>query len=132
MSPRRLSDPPVHPELADVSVLSVLHALSDRTRVAIVQELMAAEEMACGTFTVDVAASTLSHHFKVLREAGIIHQREAGRQRLTTLRLDELNARFPGLMQAVMAEFGPESAPRSARREASDATRQRRTAPSTS
>jgi DNA-binding transcriptional ArsR family regulator len=49
-----------------------------------------------------VAKSTASHHFRVLREAGVIHQRAAGRERLTELRTDDLEARFPGLLQSVI------------------------------
>lgn len=109
MSPRRLTEPLEHPAMAEVTVSSVLHALSDRTRVSIVRELLASDEMACGTFHVDVSASTLSHHFKVLRESGIIRQREAGRHRMTTLRLDELNERFPSLIPAILAEYAAET-----------------------
>lgn len=53
-------------------------------------------------FLVDVAASTLTHHFKVLSEAGVIHQRQEGVRRWTTLRHDDLNDRFPGLLDAVL------------------------------
>lgn len=86
MTPRPLGDVSVPTDLAEISVLSVLHALSDRTRAGIVQELLDNDKQACGSFHVGVARSTLSHHFKVLREAGLIRQREVGRRRLTTLR----------------------------------------------
>lgn len=58
--------------------------------MTIVQTLRADPERACGTFPVDVAASTLTHHFRVLREAGVIRQREEGNRRWTTLRGDDL------------------------------------------
>lgn len=64
--------------------------------MTIVQTLRADPERACGTFPVEVAPSTLTHHFRVLREAGVIRQREDGNRRWTTLRLDDLQARFPG------------------------------------
>ncbi|GLZ09096.1 hypothetical protein Acsp03_65620 [Actinomadura sp. NBRC 104412] len=53
---------------------------------------------------VDIAPSTLSHHFRVLREAGIIHQSQRGTRRWTSLRSAEFDERFPGLLQAVMAQ----------------------------
>jgi len=103
--PRRLSDPPQHPDLDDVSVLTVLGALSDRTRLAVVEQLLADGERVCGTFDVDVSHSTLSHHLKLLREAGLIRQWEAGRNRMTALREAELNEHFPGLLDAVMSRY---------------------------
>ncbi|MET4705969.1 helix-turn-helix domain-containing protein [Frigoribacterium sp. UYMn621] len=93
-----------HPQLGVVPVTAVMHALSDETRLAIVHTLLAEPTgRACGTFPVDVAPSTLSHHFKVLREAGLIHQEDRGTQRWTMLRAPELDARFPGLLAAVIA-----------------------------
>lgn len=91
-----------HPDTADIDVLDVLHALSDPTRMAIVRTLWSSPERACGTFAVDVAPSTLSHHFKVLREAGVIRQREDGNRRWTSLRNEELAERFPGLLDSVI------------------------------
>jgi DNA-binding transcriptional ArsR family regulator len=92
-----------HPDAEDIDVLRVLHALSDPTRLAIVRTLAADPERACGTFDVDVAASTLSHHFRVLREAGVIRQREDGARRWSALRRDDLEARCPGLLDAVLS-----------------------------
>jgi DNA-binding transcriptional ArsR family regulator len=91
-----------HPGIDDLSLVGVLHALADPTRLTIVGTLTReADGRACGTFPVNVAPSTLSHHFKVLREAGIIRQEERGNRRWTWLRTDELETRFPGLLQAV-------------------------------
>jgi DNA-binding transcriptional ArsR family regulator len=50
-----------------------------------------------------VAPSTLTHHFRVLREAGVIRQREAGSKRWSALRTDDLQARFPGILETIMA-----------------------------
>lgn len=58
----------------------------------------------CGVATFDMAKSTLSHHFKVLRESGIIRQHDAGTARLSLLRKEELDKRFPGLMDLVLHE----------------------------
>ena len=95
----------IHPEPDEFDVLDILHALSDPTRMTIVQTLRAAPERACGTFPVDVAPSTLTHHFRVLREAGVIRQREDGNRRWTTLRAADLEHRFPGLLDTVMASY---------------------------
>ncbi|WP_214410303.1 ArsR/SmtB family transcription factor [Sphaerisporangium fuscum] len=95
----------VHPETGEIDLLDVLHALSDPTRMTIVRTLRADPERACGTFPVDVAPSTLTHHFRVLREAGVIRQREDGNRRWTTLRLGDLDARFPGVLDAVVTAY---------------------------
>ena len=86
-------------------MLAILHALSDPTRMTVVQTLRASPERACGTFPVEVAPSTLTHHFRVLREAGIIRQREDGNRRWTTLRGEDLEARFPGLLDAIVTAY---------------------------
>lgn len=93
-----------HPQIDDVPVTAVLHALSDDSRLTIVKTLRAEPEgRACGTFPVEVAPSTLSHHFKVLRNAGLIRQEDRGTQRWNVLRDDELDDRFPGLLDVVLA-----------------------------
>ncbi|WP_045300067.1 ArsR/SmtB family transcription factor [Saccharothrix sp. ST-888] len=96
-----------HPDVEEIDLLDVLHALADPTRMTIVQTLWAEPERACGTFPVDVAPSTLSHHFKVLRESGVIRQRGEANRRLNELRRDELQARFPGVLDAILAAAGP-------------------------
>jgi DNA-binding transcriptional ArsR family regulator len=97
--------PLAHPDTADIDLLDVLHALSDPTRMTIVQTLRADPERACGTFPVDVAPSTLTHHFRVLRESGVIHQREEGTRRWTTLRFEDLERRFPGLIDRILTSY---------------------------
>ena len=92
-----------HPEIAEVELDDVLRALADPTRRTIVRMLLADGDRACGTFGLPVAASTLSHHFRALRRAGILRQYDDGRQRMNTLRLDELDTRFPGLVSTVLA-----------------------------
>lgn len=99
---QRRRPPLTHPETGELDVLDVLHALSDPTRMTIVRTLIVDSERACGTFPVDVAPSTLTHHFRVLREAGVIRQREDGNRRWTALRREDLDARFPGLLDAIV------------------------------
>jgi DNA-binding transcriptional ArsR family regulator len=83
---------------------SILHALSDPARLEIVRRLAAGSEWSCGKFELGLSKATLSHHFRVLREAGILRTRPDGRKRLLSLREHDLNARFPGLLQAVLTD----------------------------
>jgi DNA-binding transcriptional ArsR family regulator len=93
-----------HPARAELELPAVLHALSDPQRLHIVRELAGASEpQPCGTIQLDVAKSTMTHHFRVLREAGVIRQERAGTTKLTSLRRDDLDARFPGLLDAVLS-----------------------------
>jgi DNA-binding transcriptional ArsR family regulator len=86
-----------------MSLTAVLDALADPVRVAIVRELAARGEQTCGMFELGVSKATRSHHFKVLREAGITHTRAVGTHRYVSLRRDDLEKRFPGLLSAVLA-----------------------------
>lgn len=83
-------------------LVDVLHALSDPTRLGIVRALASGEKRACGEFETELAKSSLTHHFRVLREAGVTHTRRVGRTHFLTLRSDDLNARFPDLLDAVL------------------------------
>lgn len=91
-----------HPTVSDLALVPVLHALADPTRLTIVRTLRNDLERPCGTFPVTVAPSTLTHHFRVLRRAGVIRQREEGNRRWTTLRIEDLERRFPGLIEIVL------------------------------
>jgi DNA-binding transcriptional ArsR family regulator len=92
-----------HPDRDQLELAAVLHALSDPQRLTIVRELAAADgPRACGSFALDIAKSTRTHHFRVLREAGLIEQRREGTSKLSTLRRDDIEARFPGLLDAVL------------------------------
>ena len=91
-----------HPAVEDLDLAAVLHALSDPVRLDIVSGLAAGDERACGSFDVAVTKSTCTHHFRVLREAGLIHQRQQGTMRLNSLRRDDLEARFPALLGTIL------------------------------
>jgi DNA-binding transcriptional ArsR family regulator len=95
------------PAREDIELGAVLHALSDPIRLKIVTALDSRSE-ACptGSFEVPVSKSTCTHHFRVLREAGVIRQRPEGTARLNTLRRDDLDARFPGLLDAILEAQG--------------------------
>src|SRR3954451_5784434 len=97
---------PHHPSSTELDLSSVLHALSDPARLAIVHHLSAEGECSCGHFELGISKATLSHHFRVLRESGVVHSRPDGRQRYLSLRAEDLEARFPGLLDAVLASGG--------------------------
>jgi DNA-binding transcriptional ArsR family regulator len=102
-----------HPNRADLDIASVLHALSDPHRLRIVKELAdSAEPCPCGAFELEITKSTLTHHFRVLREAGVITQRMARTSKLNSLRREDLDSRFPGLIDAVLAATSRGPAPR--------------------
>jgi DNA-binding transcriptional ArsR family regulator len=93
-----------HPATEDLELPTVLHALSDPQRLCIVRKLSAdPEPRQCGSFELDVSKSTCTHHFRVLREAGVIEQEVLGTSRLNSLRREDLDERFPGLLDAVLA-----------------------------
>jgi DNA-binding transcriptional ArsR family regulator len=97
-----------HPARDQIELGAVLHALSDPVRLRIVAELARSDDAAsCGSFDVPVTKSTCTHHFKVLREAGVIQQRHEGTARLNTLRREDLEARFPGLLETVLHAAAP-------------------------
>ncbi len=94
----------VHPDVSEFELTAVLHALSDPQRLRIVRALAESESaLACGRFGLEISKSTRTHHFRVLREAGIIEQRREGTSRLSTLRRSDIDARFPGLLDAVLS-----------------------------
>ena len=91
------------PAREEIELAAVLHALSDPVRLQIVTALDS-RPGACPTGSIDVpvSKSTCTHHFRVLREAGVVRQRPEGTARLNTLRRDDLDARFPGLLDAIL------------------------------
>ncbi len=91
-----------HPLPEDLEVTDVLHALSDPVRLEIVCRLAESDECCCNALHAEVSKSTLSHHLKVLREAGITRTRTSGTQRLVSLRDTELEACMPGLLPSVL------------------------------
>ena len=89
----------------DADLVTVLQALSDPVRLEIVRQLAGCDEgsgLACGQIELEVTKSTASHHLKTLRAAGITAEREEGTRKLTWLRKEELESRFPGLLDAVL------------------------------
>src|ERR1700742_3379734 len=93
------------PAVEDIELVAVLAALSEPTRLAIVVELAHCVERPCGQLLDGrVVKSTLSHHLRVLREAGVIATRAEGTSKFSRLRCADLDARFPGLVGAILAD----------------------------
>ena len=92
-----------HPAMKDMSLHAVMQALADPCRLAIVQKLLQAEgrALACNEVRLKVTKATQSHHFEVLRAAGIIFTKMEGTRCMTSLRSAELNKRFPGLLELI-------------------------------
>jgi DNA-binding transcriptional ArsR family regulator len=92
-----------HPPPEELDLGAVMQALSDPARRKVVRILADDGERACGSLPLGVTKATASHHFKVLREAGLTMTRVDGAHRFLSLRRDELDTRFPGLLDAVLA-----------------------------
>jgi DNA-binding transcriptional ArsR family regulator len=97
---------PAHADPADVSLQDALEALSDPVRRSILRQLADSPDWsrACGSFDLPITKATGSHHFAVLRNSGLIEQRNDGTRRLNRLRRDEFEERFPGLLDLVLDE----------------------------
>ncbi len=100
----------VHPAIEDITLTGVLGALSDPMRLRILKTLVErrGDSLSCSGAApcADMAKSTLSHHFRVLREAGLIHTTKRGVENLNSVRWDEISERFPGLLRAIL-KFQP-------------------------
>ncbi|MGO1974806.1 MAG: ArsR/SmtB family transcription factor [Propionibacteriaceae bacterium] len=96
----------LHPDLGEVPLTTVLSALSDPLRLGLVRLLADGRECQWGELDAPVAASTLSHHLKVLRSAGVTRTRNEGTRCFVHLRREDLEAQFPGLLDSVLASSG--------------------------
>lgn len=95
-----------HPELSEVSLATAMQALADPCRVQIVSTLLEAggRALACNEFELGVSKGTVSHHFETLRKAGVIRSVAEGTRCLSSLRDEEFEVRFPGLLDLVREE----------------------------
>ncbi len=101
---KRMQRPFLHPALGDVTLESVLYALADPVRLSIVCKLTSGNcPMNCSSAAPDkLPKSTQSHHYQVLREAGLIRSERRGTEVVNTLRCAEINAKFPGVIPAIL------------------------------
>jgi DNA-binding transcriptional ArsR family regulator len=95
------------PAVEDIDMASVMHALADPSRLRTVSALAETSDLCCADLgelagSQGLAKSTRSHHLRVLREAGVIRTRYDGQRKLVALRREDLDARFPGLLDAVL------------------------------
>jgi DNA-binding transcriptional ArsR family regulator len=90
------------PTVEQLDLTTILQALGDPVRLKIVRELASTGEQVCGAMDLGISKSTRSHHFKTLREAGLTDTRIEGTHRHISLRREDLDARFPGLLDAVL------------------------------
>ena len=102
-----MSRTPIHPTREQIELPMVLDCLSDPIRLAIVYQLALQEgvssELRCGDFYALSGKSNLAYHFAKLRESGLMQTRVAGTNRFMRLRREDLDARFPGLLDAVLS-----------------------------
>ncbi|MFF5210460.1 ArsR/SmtB family transcription factor [Streptosporangium sp. NPDC000396] len=95
---------PEHPDAQTITLQQVLEALVDPVRRSIVTQLCDAPiDIKCGAFDLPVSKSTATHHFRILREAGLIRQYYLGTSRMNALRSDEIDEIFPGLLDAIVS-----------------------------
>jgi DNA-binding transcriptional ArsR family regulator len=94
--------PLAHPDREQLTLTAVLYALGDPVRLEIVRALAEQGNLCCNAFDPNIAKSTMSHHFRILREAGVIYSRKAGTQHVNSLRQQDLELKFPGLLKAVL------------------------------
>lgn len=98
--------PLIHPSIEDITVEGILHALSDPVRAAIYAELAVSSGATCSNFLKisdrDIPKSTLSQHFRALREAGLIRSERQGVEMRNSTRCVEIDQRFPGLIGTIM------------------------------
>jgi DNA-binding transcriptional ArsR family regulator len=95
-----------HPKAEAIELYDLLFALSDPTRLGIVAMLADGEEHSSGALAGEIPKSTMSHHLKILREAGLTMTRPEGMRCRITLRRAELERRFPGMLESILKHAG--------------------------
>ncbi|CAM3831177.1 helix-turn-helix transcriptional regulator [Kibdelosporangium persicum] len=94
-----------HPARDEIRIEAVLHALADPVRLQMVRVLAQLPDdggIACGAIELPISKSTRTHHIRTLREAGVVWVRPEGTARLTTLRRDDLDALYPGMLDGIL------------------------------
>ena len=92
-----------HPNIDQVELTDIMYALSDPTRLEIVGRLAnAGRKMTCGELDLNRPKSSMSHHFKILRAAGLVETLIEGTEHMNSLRVEEIEQKFPGILQSVL------------------------------
>ncbi|GAA0982508.1 MULTISPECIES: ArsR/SmtB family transcription factor [Nocardiopsis] len=100
-----------HPDAADIELVDVLAALGHPVRMEVARTLADGEERFCGEVVPEIPKSSMTHHLRVLRESGVIRQRPDGRRLYLALRCADIDGRFPGLLDILLAASPPRSSP---------------------
>ena len=100
-----------HLSKEDISLLAILYALSEPLRFSIIEQLAKGEELTCGGFKLPFSKgkSTMTHHFKVLRDAGLIYTRVDGREHYTSLRRQDIEEKYPYLLDTLITSYKTET-----------------------
>jgi DNA-binding transcriptional ArsR family regulator len=97
-----------HPAQQDITLDGVLYALSDPIRRAIMLKLLGCEGMSCSKAAcTQISPSTISFHYKILRESGLVYSEKKGVEVINSVRGDDVESRFPGLLEAVLKHHQP-------------------------
>lgn len=91
-----------HPEMSQIELTDIMYAMSDPARLDIVRKLANKKAMTCGELNADRPKSSMSHHFKILRDSGVIETQIEGTEHMNTLRYAELEKKFPGLFKSIL------------------------------
>lgn len=92
-----------HPNIEQVELIEILYALADPTRMEIVVRLAkAGRKLTCGELDLNRPKSSMSHHFKILRSAGLVETLVDGTEHMNSLRLEEIEQKYPGVLQSVL------------------------------
>lgn len=92
-----------HPTIEQVELTDIMYALADPTRLEIVARLAkAGRKMTCGEFDLNRPKSSMSHHFKILRSAGLVETVIDGTEHMNSLRIEEIERKYPGVLQSVL------------------------------
>lgn len=95
-----------HPNIDQVELTDIMYALADPTRLEIVGQLAkAGRKMTCGEFDCNRPKSSMSHHFKILRAAGLVETLIEGTEHMNSLRLEEIEQKFPGVLPSILKAF---------------------------
>lgn len=91
------------PKIEDIEITDIMYALSDPARVEIIRLISESKKaLTCGELRLDRPKSSMSHHFKILRDSGIVSTEIEGKEHYNSLRIKELEEKFPGVLKAIL------------------------------
>ncbi|HIC46798.1 MAG TPA: ArsR family transcriptional regulator [Methylophaga aminisulfidivorans] len=91
------------PTIEQVELTDIMYALADPTRLEIVTRLAnAGRQLTCGELDLNRPKSSMSHHFKILRSAGLVETEVNGTEHMNSLRMEEIEQKFPGVLSSIL------------------------------